>query len=325
MLAILLFFTACDTVDGDDTGKKKEKNKVEDHVELPKDTIILDIRSANWAWGYADSGVFVDTDGGVYRYDFSTPVHPGHYEDHMNKLYDIREYTDPDFTLDGKVIEKLYSYITQIDPEAECEEKHAACDAGCRTTTVYRNRKDSGMQLEITGDFEGYNKDKYAKKALTCIETSIVPKIAVSYNGEDPEFQDSRVVYYTDKELHIYSYHSGYNGYEGMLIIRNEEDAAKLKEYTGVDVMNMTWDWEPFYNDRIYVVQFTDVPSGGYDLIMKGIMQKGEKLFLIESEDSTRPQGTAAAVMDGFVFVAEYPLCCGTDKLPENDWSFLER
>ena len=63
------------------------------NIKVPKDEIILIERYINHAWGYANEGVFIDSNGGVYSFDFSE-IHGANGEtdeQFLDKLQMIRK------------------------------------------------------------------------------------------------------------------------------------------------------------------------------------------------------------------------------------------
>lgn len=123
----------------------------------------------NWAWGYQNSGFFIDSMGSVYEYDFSNIKDEITCDDQdkmLQALYDI--LWDPECTpsnqISSKTIEKTYmELILKIDDNPTYKSELAAYDAGQRT---YYAVKDDFSIVKICsfGDDEITSSDKNAMK-----------------------------------------------------------------------------------------------------------------------------------------------------------------
>ena len=120
-----LMLTSCGKITGNDS------------EGLPQTAeIFLIDRYKNSAWVYQDKGIFIDTSGAVYAFDFERSPHHIIPDEQLLLKFDIvRDNTEPIMTIDSDTIIELYSLGSQIDPESEFHSKNVAMDAGSRTVS----------------------------------------------------------------------------------------------------------------------------------------------------------------------------------------------
>ncbi|MDE5945935.1 MAG: hypothetical protein K2G63_01310, partial [Oscillospiraceae bacterium] len=146
-------------------------------MEIPDNEIILISRYINHAWGYDNDGIFIDSDGGVYSFDFSQEINNYNHnetdETFLNKLQTIRTYTEPFVTLNANILNELYSYSSGINPDAELNSKHEAYDAGENQLMICDTDTHKLVLCHEKGDYSGTLKDTYAKKLLLFYDDTI--------------------------------------------------------------------------------------------------------------------------------------------------------
>ena len=295
--------------------------------ELPENEIILINRYVNYAWGYDNSGIFIDSSGGVYSFDFSQEICSYNRDetegDYLEKLQTISKYADPFVTLDEDTLCELYSYISGINKAAEFSEEFTACDAGEHQLKVYDTTAQKWVLCREEGDYTGELKDASAQKLLSFYDETVQPIIQSGVKkGEiiNPEtgrreveycekYIENKTYYYTDKDVHIENIHCGYTKYTGKYVITNAEQLARFTEQTGIDFSDDDWSGSFPSDYFVYFVEIVDVSNLGYDFKMSGIMCKGGEFWFISSPDSKTPEPGMlyADAMDGFCFVAEFP------------------
>lgn len=139
-----------------------------------RNTIVLVHHSLNYASGYQDCGSFIDLNGNVYEFDFSTHSYSGSNEKHDGEfiaaLEEIRDTSEPVRAVDIKKISECYSMIADIDQSAKIKEEFIACDAGQSTLYAYDSSTSSLILLYSYGDYIRELDDAKAKKTVEIYE-----------------------------------------------------------------------------------------------------------------------------------------------------------
>ena len=164
----------------DDDGDKPSETE----IEVPENEVLAILGYSNGAWGYSASKLFILSDGRVYCSDEEIhPSRPTFYSAGITdeqRLELLEEYTTPVAQISGKDINKLYSYIVKIDPDAEFEyDDLHACDAGLYYTSVKVD--DRMIRISESGDFNGALDDKNAKKADALIDKILADHKQIVY------------------------------------------------------------------------------------------------------------------------------------------------
>lgn len=160
-IACVLLLSAC---------KSNNAGHTTDTADQPKNQIVLVERYLNYAEGYQDRGSFIDLNGNVYEFDFSTYT----YDDSNRKdgseficeLEEIRSNTEPVQTVSSEKVDKCFQKIEFIDKDAEIIREPHAFDAGQLTLYVYDSKISSLIMLNSHGDYEEELNDKYAKEIV---------------------------------------------------------------------------------------------------------------------------------------------------------------
>ncbi len=164
----LCFYTAYDL--------KKDEFKTGEKTYTPnteKTKIVLLRHYTNSAWYHADEGSFVDMNGNIYTFSYSSEnFDPSPYSDLMtelNKIYNDQSTKPVGAYPDTEAFKILASYADKIDPNAEITYEQMACDAGQNTTYLIT---ENGRQAFVhsTGDSDETSDDKYADMAHTILE-----------------------------------------------------------------------------------------------------------------------------------------------------------
>ena len=278
--------------------------------EVPADEILLVNQYKNFAWGYQDSGYFIDTNGNVYGFSFSeisNSIGIGELHEHLML---IRDNVEPKANIGMNAVRKLYTLGEGIDPEAEMDRQHMAYDAGQRTLYYYDADTGEMVKCISQGDYDELPKDPKARELAAYVERNI----GLSMNG----IETASV--YTDTDVAMKSFHCGYmDGMEGKYCFWSEELLA-FAARTGLEceqILDGADEYE--LQNCIYLLEIRNVNSAGYDLKAGAILcQNGTAEFLL-SPDSVTPQpgDMVGQMMDGFCFVAAVPN--GTDI--GSDWT----
>ena len=155
---------------------KKDEFKTGENTYTPKSEktkIVLLQHYTNNAWYHADEGSFVDMNGNIYEFSFSSQdFEPSSYNDLMTELEKI--YNDPSIKPvgaypDPDIFKILASYADKIDPAAEINYEQAAFDAGQNTTYLIKSDGKTAF-VHSTGDSDETSADKYANMAYAILE-----------------------------------------------------------------------------------------------------------------------------------------------------------
>lgn len=305
MVMVLLFFCVTRWKTSDERGTDGQR-VVSDEAE-----ILIISQYINFAEGYQDEGVFIDSNGGVYFYSFSQPTYNLNKiaeEDYISKFKVIQKYTEPVCVLNEKTISRAKELCSKIEKsdsyETECT---GSCDIG--SYKLYVQKEGELISCRESGDWEGALKSASAKKLMNFYDESILPQVDVHFELMPEDDLEKRwVYYYTDNALYLDNMHCGYNGTEGMYVITNEEERKSLEAVYGDD-FGIGALREQYGEEYIFFVECVDVSSGGYDLKQQGFMCKNGTFGFIESEDSKTPgpDEMVTEAMDGFAFVAAFP------------------
>ncbi|MBD5445108.1 MAG: hypothetical protein HDR29_06095 [Lachnospiraceae bacterium] len=239
-----LMLTSCGKVTGNDSV----------NFPLPQTAeIFLIDRYVNYAWGYQDDGIFINTSGAVYAFDFGmTTLNHGTSDEQLLEKFDIiRGNTEPITTIDSDTIIELYSLGSQIDPESELNSKNVAMDAGSRTVSFCD--PDTGKKTVCTkyGDDEGTLSDSFSKKFVNLYNIKI--KAAI------PEFTAPLV--YTEYDIHLNNIECD-TEMSGMYFLSSDEQLHILAKQCGMPIDNMLSDYTDYEQERyVYFVELNAAPA----------------------------------------------------------------
>lgn len=139
------------------------------NAEMQKlNDIILVEQYSNFAWGYQNSGTYVDRYGYLYTFDFGNDVLGGMRgltkEEFLEELFNSNYYIgEPVAKIDEQQLNTIIKELGRVNPEASVTQESVACDAG--QTTLYRVGADRRfLPLCSSGDIEEELQDNAAKK-----------------------------------------------------------------------------------------------------------------------------------------------------------------
>ena len=106
-----------------------EKQPVE--PRKPEGEIVLISRHVNYAWGYNDAGIFVDSAGYVYTFDFSAEnIGYGGRGDLLEKLELLRRWENPVAHVAPAEVDSFVKRSRKISDYDTFREKSLMCDYG---------------------------------------------------------------------------------------------------------------------------------------------------------------------------------------------------
>ena len=287
-------------------------------LTVPENEILLVSRSTNGAWGYADSGYFIDTNGDVYGFDFSQMGYRmyTHYGmDFYDKLMLIRENVPSKINIGEDMVNKIYELGEEIDPGAGFDSQNMACDMGQRT--IYYYDADTGDLIRCIshGDNEELPKDRNARKLANLVENDLTLS-GIPYTE-----------LYTEGDIYMDNIHCGYqDAMEGKYYLPNAADLRAFAAMTGIaadHILDGMDEYEP--ENYCYLVEIRNVSSTGYDLKADAVIRNNNDCRFLMSPDSVTPASgdTVGMAMDGFCFVAAYPVLYDPTELG-SDWTMAE-
>ncbi len=238
-----LMLTSCGKVTGNDS----ESDSLPQAAE-----IFLIARYKNYAWGYQDQGIFIDTSGAVYAFDFGILSYGIKSDDQLFFKFDIiRDNTEPIMTIDSDTITELYALGSQIDPESEFHSEGAATDAGSRTISFCD--PDTGSMIVCTedGDFRGALNDSFAGQF-----------VELFYNKmQDVTIEYTAPLVYTDQDIHLNTVERN-SEMSGMYFLSSDEQLRILARQCGVSIDDMLNDYKEHERDRyVYFVELDAAPA----------------------------------------------------------------
>lgn len=131
---------------------------------LPGSDIVLVRNYTNWAWGYDNSGSFVDLSGNIYEFDISDIPWEviGNGDDFialLERKHRDNEFGDPVGSVeDTDMLRDITRLADRVSPNARVTEKHTAYDAG-QWTLYAINSEHKPVMISSSGDYDRVNTD----------------------------------------------------------------------------------------------------------------------------------------------------------------------
>lgn len=276
-----------------------------DYLE-PEGEIVLISRHVNYAWGYDDCGVFVDSTGNVYPFDFHAEY--GGLSKSSNlvqKLDFIRRCTNPAGQITPSEMQDFIRLSRKIQNRDEYLSKQKMYDYG-EHQLIFRD-PDTGEQLLLGewGDVDktlkgldasaAINKGKSIQEAVE--RTRATEQIVRVFVPEDVPFLDLP------------------SQKTGRYLLRYTSQLAMLSEEISIPIDKIRQQLDQYDNDRY--VYFVDLSATGNPTAI--ICRNGQ--FSIFTEGDSEPHCIVAA------FPREaYPLMSvGCTDFPGNIWTWYEK
>ena len=154
------------------------EDKAEDaEIEIPEREILLVERRFNRAWGHQDCGYFIDTQGCVYSFDFSSSpicvLEDGRTATFPEHLQEIMRTTEEEPIFDEEFVRQISLLGANLSAEDEFAEKHARCDYGQDTLYFYRAETQELLKCKSIGDIDYTPKNPSAAKIAELLEDYI--------------------------------------------------------------------------------------------------------------------------------------------------------
>lgn len=214
--------------------------------------IFLIDRYVNWAEGYFDSGLFVDTTGAVYSFDFSAAISRFTSDKQMFEMFDIiRENTNPVMVIDNDTLKELYSLGLQIAPESIFQSENVGCDGGSGTIS-FRNPDTAEMVVCVeSGDDEGMLEDRFAEKLVELYQNAVKGNC----------YEITKTIVYTAEGIHLNCVECD-TKINGKYFLSSDEQLRSFAEQTGVAIDDMLRDYTEYEWGRyVYFVELNAAPA----------------------------------------------------------------
>ena len=276
-------------------------SSLEESVTMPQTAeIFLIDRYVNHAWGYVDKGLFMDTSGAVYAFNFGMQIYHNTSDEHMLEKFNIiRDNTEPVMKIDNDTLIELYTLGAQIDPESKFNSKDVAMDAGSKTIS-FRDLDTGRMIVCIEdGDCRGILDDNCAMEFLKLYEKTL--------QGISSEYIEPLV--YTAEDIRLNSAECD-TKMSGKYFLSSDEQLHILAEQSDTSIDDMLGDYADYEQERyVYFVEFNSAPANA-------VIRTGGSYKLSHTDGS------------GFCNVAAYPRTSGTftgDSIPCADGGEWQR
>lgn len=330
------------TVTAEPTGKAEPTEKAEptptpkedySKVKLPEDKIIFIDAYSNYAWGYADDGIFIDTNGDVWSYDFSQYYYP-HYDEDKEDVVEhldrddlfriIQKYTEPIAKIDIDILKEAYALGLKVDPDAEFKQKSMACDMG--QYTLYFVNPETGEDVKIysQGDTDFIPKDRYAKKLKKFYDKE--------FNISTKESKES-YLYSADSIPFLNRCDFSIPKLTGKFMVRDSKALKRLAAESGVNVDEILGEMNEADMDMFTIfVEINSYSTGGYVDYASALMYYDGAVDFIPSSLNRAPEDRemVTEAFECYYHVAVFPYNYSlqeSDKVTDfngNEWVIYE-
>ena len=225
-----------------------------------KSEIMLVERSTNFAWGHHDHGLFVDTEGKIYAFDFSRyPKYMAYDENTLTfvqRLEIIRENSDPVAFFDEKDAKSFMELGEKLSAKDEFDEKEKMYDYGQNTLYFYQPETQELLKVKSTGDVDYTPKNKNAKKIAQKYESYMRWHGASITEAE----LDSGIptVYSLDDVIMLNYAADGADKWVGKWALDTKEQLKKFAEQSGIPVDGILADDEYPNDDEFTYFLFVE-------------------------------------------------------------------
>ncbi len=231
-------------------------------ADFPDDgRIFLVSEYTNYAWGYQDHGVFLDTLGDIYNFELG-----GYTESDIsfNDILEIfRKYTSPTGHIDENTVRELYNSGSSVNPNAPVTESLLCYDYGQSSLYFFDSEKSKKVQCYTYGDYERISTDLNANLFREKWE-----KAVRSNTKQDNE----SIMLLPRNNVAFRDYPSDGLKLEGNYILFNKKQLPLLAEKCGIPVDSMLDDLnEYFVDDSVFFVSLAKSSAP-----VSGFMRKGD-------------------------------------------------
>ena len=209
----------------------------------PEGEIVLISRHVNYAWGYDDAGVFVDSAGNVYPFDFHAQYGGlGGRSDLATKLELIRKWVEPAGRCAPSQMEKFIAASQKISDRENYHSEEKMYDYG-EKQLIFRD-PDSGEELLLGewGDVDRTLTDPAAPAAIA--KGRAIADGAARLNDGSMTLR-----VYTPDDVPFRTLDTP-EGMEGRYLLRSADQLYRLQEELGVPLGDMADDLEDYERER---------------------------------------------------------------------------
>lgn len=269
---------------------------------MDPDRVFLTSEFHNYAWGAQETYQIVLGDGRMYNIDGVILPVDGSKEKGLKRKVEILKTMEPFAVIDADYLQLLYENASRIDPEAKCETKPRARDAGQRGL-FYWAEDGTKIRCFETGDTEYIIDDSYATN------TSKLWEEIRFHMNKGAGSSDLKILNEPNAPETI---HCGYINLE-------EGDSGKylFESYGAFDIQAAKWgvelsqfEWLKTIPDddlakKWFFVQLDIVPSSGYQRDYDAFVIDGKVHSFHPSKDwkDPDPGSVVLTMMDGFMTI----------------------
>ncbi|MBR6478042.1 MAG: hypothetical protein IKS85_06310 [Lachnospiraceae bacterium] len=222
-----------------------------------KSEIMLVERSTNFAWGHHDHGLFVDTEGKIYGFDFSRyPTYMAYDENaitFVERLEIIRENSEPVAFFNEKDVQSILELGETLSAEDEFTEEEKMYDYGQRTLYFYQPRTQELLMVKSTGDVDYIPKNKNAKEIAKKYESYM------NWHGAsitEAELSNGIPTVYSLDDINLMDFTAGDGSpWVGKWVLETKGQLKAFAEQSGIPVNEILADDEyPDDNECTYFI-----------------------------------------------------------------------
>ena len=156
---------------------------------MPNGKIVFISEYFNCAWGYTHKGLFIDTLGNVYSFNFDElygNLRCENRNDLIRRLKDLRYRIEPVVKIDARIVKEFIDCAKEIDDKESCHSEHFGFDMG-ENSLVFCNPETSEIIILCqSGDYNASLTDDKARMAIK-IGTEIKKTVNHLINGKTEE------------------------------------------------------------------------------------------------------------------------------------------
>ncbi|MBR5090237.1 MAG: hypothetical protein IK093_12485 [Ruminiclostridium sp.] len=289
-----------------------------DMSALPENEIFLISERTNYAWGHEDHGIFLDTSGNVYSFDFAGSGYGLEGDITLrDKLELFRKYTAPAGHLDEGKVTELYNTGISVAPDAATTDISKMCDYGQDTLYFYDSKQDRKIQCYSDGDVERISLDISANL------------FKIQWDTAKPMIQPCETVkasLLSAGEAYIHEYPSDDLKTEGNYLLFDQRQLSVLAGQCGVPIDGILDDLDEYRREgSVFFVSLTKSSPAA-----SGIMRFGDNTYdFVYLSDEQKPVCHVAAYSadTGLFSYVQYTDPAGGEwkMLPDYDPNFDSR
>ena len=285
---------------------------IPENIQLPKEVQVCLVEGyLNFAWGYQERGLFLDTTGELYAYDFSRSDRYGTAgEGMLEKFVVIRENSEPVGKIDEETVKKIYYLETMVDGKKKFKyTPEQMCDAGQESITIFHPVTGEWIECETKGDHNGFLEDRAAKELVKIYRKA-------RENGKSLwEYDGSGV--YGSGDITMASYPADAS-LKGRYLVSNEAQLKYLAKEKGVTLDAILEGMDEYSRSgSIYLVEFGTPP-------VQALFKKGNSFQMIYKQGENCCNVAVFSYFDGDFQKEEVPCGAGGtwERIKEEDLNY---